>query len=399
MTSLKRGRRGDGTLRQRGHSYELKFSAKDPATGRSKFRYFTLKGTKGKPVTKSEAVAKLRALTKEAAEGAYKAPTRMTFSDIIDKWDGTLQVSRKTAERYRELVHLHVRPRFGQEKLQSIVTSAVSEFYGDLLTGKRPNGGEARPLAPRTIGHIHRLLVNIFAVAQDDGLITMNPARKAKRPKIDVDENEHIEMPILNEAQIREVLSKLRGRPMFMIAVLGVATGMRRGEMLALRWRDVDLEGAVLDVRRSLEQTKEGLRFKPPKSAHGRREISLPANLIAELRTHKAAQLAQRMALGLGKMPEHALVFCKPDGSELAPDAVSDDWRRHVRTLKLPTVSLHALRHTHASQLIAKGIDVLTISRRLGHAKPSVTLDVYSHLFKAGDGGAAAVFDDAFGTL
>lgn len=386
--SRKRRERGHGSYRQRGDSWELKFPATDPATGERKFRYLTFKGTK------TEAAAKLRSLTKEAAEGAYKAPARTTFGAVLDTWDGTLNVSPKTAERYRELVRLHIRPRLGDVKLQDIRPSVLDRFYVDLLTGERSGGSKARPLAPRTIGHIHRLLVRILSIAERDGLVSTNPARQTVRPKV-----ERSEVEILNEEQAREVLTKLRGRPIFLIAAVGLATGMRRGEMLALRWRDVDLEAGHLQVNQALEETKEGLRFKAPKTKHGRRTISLPSFVIAELRAHKASQGEQRLALGLGKPGGDALVFCKPDGLPLAPDSVSDDWRRHVRTLELPRVSLHALRHTHASQLIASGVDILTISRRLGHGTPSITLDVYSHLFKPTDRGAAAIFDHAFGTL
>ena len=174
---------------------------------------------------------------------------------------------------------------------------------------------------------------------------------------------------------------------------------MRRGEMLALRWRDVDLDAAELQVQQSLEETNSGLRFKAPKTKFGRRTISLPASIVKELRAHRVTQNEERLALGLGKDAPEALVFRRADGSPMLPDSVSSEWRRAVVALKLPKVSLHALRHTHASQLIASGMDVLTISRRLGHGAPSITLDVYSHLFKPTDRGAAAIFDKAFGGL
>lgn len=398
MSEQKRTRRqhGDGGYRRRGDSWELKFAATDPATGQRKFRYVTFKGTE------SGARAKLRELVKQADDGAFLAPARQKFSDVLDAWDKTLAVSPKTAERYRELVNLHIRPHLGETRLHSLRTSRIEGFYYDLLTGKPPEGSaEARPLAARTIGHIHRIVVQVLSVAERDGLIASNPARKAKRPKV-----EKHEIEILTEPQVRDLLGKLRGRnsaraqQFYRLVELFLASGMRRGEGVALRWKDVDLDGAKLNVNQSLEQTKKGgLRFKAPKTKHGRRTITLPAFVVTGLRAHKAAQATERLALGLGKDADDALVFRNADGSPLAPENVTKEWKRLVGSLDLPKVTLHALRHTHASQLIASGMDVLTISRRLGHGSPSITLDVYGHLFQRSDGGAAALIDRAFGGM
>jgi integrase len=183
---------------------------------------------------------------------------------------------------------------------------------------------------------------------------------------------------------------------MYRLTAVGLATGLRRGEMLALRWRDVDLEAGALRVERSLEQTKAGLRFKEPKTDHGRRQIALPASVTAELRAHRREQQEQRLKLGLGKDDRGGLVFRLPAGDPLPPDSVSSEWRRLVKQLKLPKVTMHAWRHTHASQLIHLGFDVLTVSRRLGHGSPSLTLDVYGHLFKGSDDRAAEGIDAAF---
>jgi integrase len=359
-------------------------------------RYFTLRAEPGRPTpTETDARRKLRELVRQAEEGAFIPPARQAFGDVLDAWDRSLSVSPKTAERYRELVRLHIRPHLGDLKLQALRPTRIEAFYQDLRAGRGRDGkGGARSLSARTVGHIHRLLVKMLSLAERDGLIASNPARKAERPRV-----ERTEIEILGEDQVRELLTKLRGRPMYLIAALGVATGMRRGEMLALRWKDVDLERAELQVQQSLEQTNDGLRFKSPKTKYGRRTISLPAFIVAELKTHRAAQREERLALGLGKEGDDALVLRRPDGSPLVPDNVSSEWRKVVSSPNLPKVSLHALRHTHASQLIASGMDVLTISRRLGHGSPSITLDVYSHLFKPTDRGAAAIFDKAFGAL
>jgi integrase len=131
----------------------------------------------------------------------------------------------------------------------------------------------------------------------------------------------------------------------------------------------------------SIEQTKAGLQIKSPKTRHGRRTISLPAWVVADLREHWRAQQEMRLRLGLGKAPDDALVFPNLDGEARSPNAVTKEWSVTAAGLGLRKVSLHALRHTHASQLIASGMDVLTISRRLGHGSPTITLSVYGHLF------------------
>lgn len=388
-----RRQRGDGGYRSRGDgAWELKFPATDPATGLRKVRYVTFRGTE------TAARSKLRELVKSADDGAYVAPAKQNLATFLDQWDKTLNnVSPKTAQRYRELVRLHITPHLGETKLQALSSTRIEGFYGDLAAGQKADGkGKTRPLAPRTITHVHRLLGSILALAVRDRAILSNPAREARPPRV-----EAVELEILSEAQAADLLTRLRGRPSYLLAALGLATGMRRGEMLALRWRDVDLDGAPasLQVERSLEQTKAGLRFKAPKTKHGRRMITLPAFIVKELRAHKATQAAQRLALGLGRDEAEALVVRQPDGSPLRPDDVSSSWRKVIAGLKLPKVSLHALRHTHASQLIASGMDVLTISRRLGHGETSVTLNVYGHLFAPSDGGAASIIDRAFGGL
>ena len=161
--------------------------------------------------------------------------------------------------------------------------------------------------------------------------------------------------------------------------------------------RPTYFDGARIRVEQSLEETKSGLRFKPPKTKYGRRTIALASSVVAELRLHWKQQQEQRLRLGTGKIPDDGLVLPRWDGSPRSPNSVTKEWIRAVRELKLPSISLHALRHTHASQLIASGMDVLTISRRLGHGSPTITLGVYGHLFSNTDERAAQIIEAAFG--
>jgi integrase len=205
------------------------------------------------------------------------------------------------------------------------------------------------------------------------------------------------EIEVITVEQAQKILRCLRGRSLYPIIALALATGMRRGELLALRWSDVDLNAGRIQVERSLEQTKAGLRIKEPKTKHGRRGIKVPPSVVTELRTHWMQQQQHRLKLGLGRAGDGDLVFPRRDGTLRSPNATSTEWRQLLAEFKLPAISLHALRHTHASQLIASGMDVLTISRRLGHASPTITLNVYGHLFGNSDDRAAEIIEVAFG--
>jgi integrase len=151
----------------------------------------------------------------------------------------------------------------------------------------------------------------------------------------------------------------------------------------------------VIKVREALEQTKQfGIRFKPPKSKAGRRDITLPDILVEALRDHRKAQLELRMQLGAGRLPDDALLFATLEGKPWAPNLLSTLWLNFARRIGVK-VTFHALRHTHASQLIDRGVDIVTISKRLGHAKPDITLRTYAHMFRKDDSRAAAAINAA----
>jgi integrase len=174
-----------------------------------------------------------------------------------------------------------------------------------------------------------------------------------------------------------------------------LGTGARRGEALALRWKDIDLDKSIVRIERSVEQTKAGLRIKAPKTKHGRRNVTISVWLVAELRAHRAQQLECRLSLGQGKAPVDSLVFARWDGKLRSPHWLSQKFARAMAVLQIDC-TLHGLRHTHVSQLIAAGLDVLTISRRIGHASPAITLDVYGHMFRNTDTRAAEIMQATF---
>ena len=168
--------------------------------------------------------------------------------------------------------------------------------------------------------------------------------------------------------------------------------------MLALRWKTTDLDGKVLHVKESVEEVAgQPLTIKRPKTGAGRRKLTLPEIVTDGLRDHRRQQLELRMALGLGNLPDDALVFPALDGGPSRRTGLSIEWGETVEALGLPDVTFHGLRHTHASQLIAAKVDIVTISKRLGHANPAITLKVYAHMFEQNDSAAADAINAALG--
>lgn len=377
-----------GHIRKRGAtSWELKFEiGPDPTSGKRRTRTQNFRGTK------KEAQVKLAELVTEHARGNLVDLTKTTVAQFIERWLrdwAESHVSEKTRERYAELLRNHIVARIGDVQIQKLRPVHLNEVYGKML-----RGADGRPaLAARTVGHTHRALHRALGHALRWGVVSSNVAELVSPPRVEAKELE-----ILDPEKVQLVLRGLRGRSIYPVCVLALATGMRRGELLALRWCDVDLDGGALQVEQSLEQTKRhGLRFKSPKTKHGRRRITLPPSAVAELRTHRAAQQEARLRLGLGKAPADALVFPKWDFTPRSPNSLTKEWHDAVtRTEGVPKVSLHSLRHTHASHLIAAGLDVLAISRRLGHGSPTITLSVYGHLFPNADDRAASAIETAF---
>ena len=285
------------------------------------------------------------------------------------------------------MVAVQIKPHIGSLEIQKLRASHLAELYATLVRGGRSDGA---PLATRTVGHVHRLLHRALGHAARWDIVPTNVASLVRPPRVAATEIE-----IIREEQIRTVLEKLRGRALYPIVALALATGMRRGELLALRWSDVDLDGGRLRVEQSLEQTKAGLKFKSPKTKFSRRSITLPASLVAELRAHWTAQQQQRLALGLGKAAGRRSCVFNVGRERAEPQRPDQEWSVQMAAAGL-NVTLHALRHTHVSSLIAAGVDILTISRRLGHASPTITLGVYGHLFSNTDDRAAQVMEAMF---
>jgi integrase len=363
-----------GNITRRGKSsWRIKFDVGTTA-GKRETKYVTVRGTKAQAQVEA---AKIIAST---SNGSFVDPSRETVASFAERWlrDWADQnVSNKTYTRYEQLLRKHVCVRIGSIPIQKLRPADLQGLYASLARDG---------LADRTRLHVHRVTHQVLRNAQQWGVVNSNAAALVDAPSVKAKEIE-----ILTAAQIQMVLHALRGRSLYPIIVTALGTGARRGELLALRWKDVDLDGATLRIEQALEQTKRGgLIFKAPKTRYGRRTITLPPSTVAELRAHWKAQQEQRLALGLGKAPEDALVFATWDGSTRSPNALTKEWALAMKAAGVKA-TLHSLRHTHASTLISLGVDVLSISRRLGHGSPAITLGVYGHLFMTDDRAAQAI--------
>jgi integrase len=376
---------GRGNITRRGkNSWRIKFDVGADASGKRITRYITVKGKR------QDAQRELTRLLGALDAGTLPEPSKTTIAEHLREWlEGpTHGLAPKTVERYRQLAAQQIVPHLGGIMLQKLRPATVEKWHETLLTS---GGKDGKALSARTVGHAHRVLHNALQRAVNNETLARNVASAIRPPKVEEEEVE-----ILDAEQVALVLCKLEGHPLYTISALALATGMRRGELLALRLCDVDIDAGSVRVERSLEETATGLRFKAPKSKHGRRTISLPASAVAVLRVHWRQQLELRMALGRGKPDSDALLFSNPDGSPLSPDNLSRDWRRACRSLGLPMAMFHALRHTHASALIASGHDLVQVSRRLGHGSPVIALRTYGHLFGKVDSAAALAIESMF---
>jgi len=369
-----------GTITRRGKSsWRLKYDIGRDAKGNRQIRYQTVRGKR------QDAERELNKLLNSFHEGTSVDPSKVTVAEYMRGHLDRSTVSPKTLERYRQLAEQQIIPHLGTHVLQKLRPAQIQEWHTTLLQRGGKNG---KPLSARTVGHAHRVLHGALEIATATEVVGRNVASSIHPPKV-----EDVEVEILSAPEITETLKKVRDTEWETIVAVDIGTGLRRGELVGLQWGDFDLDAAKMKVQRSVEETKQGLRLKTPKTKYGRRTLSLAPSTVEVLRAHLKKQRETRIALGMGRETPATMVFSTPEGQLLSPDNLSRDWKRVVKARQLPAVTFHALRHTHASALIASGLDVVKISRRLGHSSPKVTLTIYAHLFEKSDHAAATAIE------
>lgn len=321
-----------------------------------------------------------------ARRGEYVSRSGVTVQQYLTAWlkGHALEIKPKTHEDYRRLLEGYVYPRLGRMRLQSLRPATLTDFYRTL----HESGGKGgRPLSPRTVGYVHAVLRKALNDAVlTDQLIPSNPALRAKRPRVDT-------VPQLREIWNADELTTFLGllgqhrlTPFFHLAAF---TGMRRGELLYLRWADVHLDGSDphIVVRGSAVMVG-GHRVEGTTKSGRTRTVSIDPGTVAVLRRHARQQRKER-AKARGSWVENDLVFRKEIGEPLSAMTVNTHMRRVLDTYNaehadslLPTIRLHDLRHVHATLLLKDGEAVHVVAARLGHADPAITLRVYAHVLR-----------------
>jgi integrase len=351
------------------------------ASGKRKQKWHTVHGGK------RDAQRELTRLLNELNTGSYVEPAKLTVARYLEKWltdYAKPKVEGTTYDGYRVIVDKHLVPALGMLPLPKLQPLHIQNYYAEAQrTGRRDGRGG---LSALTVRHHHRLLHTALEQAVRWQLLPRNPAAGVEPPR-----PKEEEMQVLDADGMRKLLEAAEGTNLHVPILLAVGTGLRRGEILGLRWQDLNLPAGTLTVQQSLEETSEGLAFKAPKTKCSRRTIHLPLVVTEALVRHRAAQAAHRLQVGAA-YEDQSLVIAWEDGRPYRPHYVTLAFTRLVKKHGL-TVRFHDLRHSQATALIALGEHMKTISSRLGHSSIQITMDRYGHLLPGMDQAAAARFD------
>lgn len=314
------------------------------------------------------------------------------LGEYLDEWleRRVTQLRPSSWRHYRNAIEGYLKPTLGTVPLTALDRRAIEQFYAQLL---HSGGRQGRPLSPKTVAHAHTVLNGALKDAVLDGLLEVNPAARARRPQRDPRENEiDDDLRVWTVEQAALFLDEVDYHPQRALWHLALGTGARRGELLGLRWSEVDLDARVIRISRSLSRVDGVTRLLETKTSR-HRTLAIGEGVVDALIREREVQQERRHAAGPDWHNEWGLVFTDGDGAPLRPTRVTREFRRLVQVLDVPVIRLHDLRHTHASLLLAQDAPMKLVSERLGHAKIAMTMDTYAHLLPAMDSEAAARFD------
>lgn len=351
-------------------------AGRDPQTGK---RRRIVRGFQG---NKKAAEEEMRRLMGELERGSPLIPGKLTMQEFLEAWfeSHSENLAASTAASYRRIIHRHLVPALGQIPLTKLQPLHIQSYHTHVLRAGRLNGPGG--LSARTGQYHHAVLREALQQAVRWQLIPRNPADavRAPRPK-------RAETRVLAADEVRQLLESAVGQRDYELIVTALGTGARQGELLALRWRDVDLEARTMTISRSLQRVDGQYLIKDTKTRKGRRSIPLPAQVVEMLRALKTTQAGD----------QDGLIF-NNNGRPVNAGNLSHRFGNLARRTGLMGLRFHDLRHTHASLLLQAGVHPKVVQERLGHETISVTLDTYSHVLPGLQEAAVTKLENALGT-
>jgi len=327
--------------------------------------------------SKREADRGLAKMLAAQDEGIYVQPHRLTLARFLtEQWLPAIEstVRPTTFHGYSRHVELYVVPRLGAEQLQRLTPDQLSRFYREL---QHAGGQDGKALSPNTVRRVHATVHRALRDATQWGHLQRNPASVAVKPRQPAVGARDI--ATWSAAEVRTFLDTVSTDRLFAMWRLAAMTGMRRGELVGLRWADVNLADHRLAVRQTVTGIGSRVAFGEPKTKRGKRSVSLDRETVQALSTWRMVQEHERAAWG-GAWESTGLVFTRENGALVHPDLLTTWFRLRAGEAGVTLIRLHDLRHTHASLALQAGIPAKVVSERLGHATVAFTLDVYSHV-------------------
>jgi integrase len=371
----KRGNGEGGITRRKDGLYMARYTVQTPTGPKRKTLY-------GK--TRREVDEKLTKAKADRDGGLVFDADGIKVGEYLERWlaDSVRDTVRPTTfERYEQMVRLHISPVLGRLKLKNLTPAHVRGHYREKLDAG---------LSPRTVQYVHVTLHKALKQAVMDGLIPRNATDAVKPPQV-----RREEMQPLSPEQVKVLLEAARDERLEALYVLAVTTGLRQGELLGLKWEDVDLEARTLRVRRTLATTKGGPQLAAPKTKSSRRTVRLTQGAVNALRSHLERQLKEIDRAG-SLWRENGLIFASEAGDPLDRRYVTNHrFKPLLKQAQLPLVRFHDLRHTCATLLLGRNVNPKIVSEMLGHASIAITLDTYSHVLPNMQGEAAKAMEDA----
>lgn len=346
----------------------------DELTGKRVRAYKTVKGSL------KEAKSVMHKMITDMEQGKIAKRTNKTMAEWMDEWLDSYMpnIEETTRNGYATKIKCYIKPAIGDILIQSLRAEHVQKMVNDMIT---------RGLSPKNIQDTYNNVNAAMKLAVKIHLIPYNPCEGVSLPK-----RKKYKATVYTPSMIRELLVASKGTDMYLPILILASAGLRRGELLALRWDDIDFENGILKVRRNMVKGKNGYIIKAPKSEAGVRDIHLGSDVVKELNQARVEYMKEMLAYGPGYQ-NLGFVIRRADGSPYCPDSMTRKWIRFLERNGLPKIRLHDLRHSNATALIQAGVNPRVVQQRLGHADVNITLNTYTHVLPEMDIEAAEKLD------